>query len=142
MGIPSSPQSQQTATTSSERTAPRGRLWATPGDHPLQHAISKEYALDHGLPNPNQYPSWPNYPDERGLPVAIEARKRWQARLAKIQAKQPVTKEPVTAVGVQPVTCMNCGKELVRKSEHGPAPKFCSGACRVKHLRKASRGQA
>ena len=140
MGIPSAPQSQQTVTTSSERTAPRGRLWATPGDHPLQHAISKEYALDHGLPNPNQYPSWPNYPDERGLPVAIEARKRWQARLAKLR---PVTK-PVTILprndspaGDVTILCAECGKPAGGGS--GKPRKFCSGACRVKHLRKQQR---
>ena len=52
------------------RGAPPGKLWAVPGDNPIGLAISREYALDHGLPNPKQYPSWLNYPADRGLPEA------------------------------------------------------------------------
>ena len=132
--------------TSNERSAPKGRLWATPGDLPHQHAISREFALDSGLPDPEQYPSWPNYPDERNLPVAFEARARWAVRRAKLEgkpAKQLVTPQFVTPkdqlVTEQLVTCLHCGKELARKSEHGPVPKFCSGACRVKYARKQQR---
>ena len=127
---------------SNERTAPLGRLWATPGDLPHQHAISREFALDSGLPDPEQYPSWPNYPDERNLPVAFEARARWKLRLAKLQGKpvtKVVTEKVVTPSGEKVVTCLNCDKELVRKATQGIAPKFCSGACRVKYARKQQR---
>ena len=127
---------------SNERTAPKGRLWATPGDLPHQHAISREFALDSGLPNPDQYPSWPNYPDERNLPVAFEARARWRERLAKLEAKpvtKVVTEKVVTPSDEKVVTCLNCDKELVRKATQGIAPRFCSGACRVKYARKQQR---
>ena len=93
--------------------------------------------MDSGLANPEQYPSWPNYPDERNLPVAFEARARWAVRRAKLEGKP--AKQLVTPADGQLVTCVNCGKELVRKSEHGPVPKFCSGACRVKYARKQQR---
>ena len=127
---------------SNERTAPKGRLWATPGDLPHQHAISREFALDSGLPNPDQYPSWPNYPDERNLPVAFEARARWKLRLAKLEEKpvtKVVTEKVVTPSDEKVVTCLNCDKELVRKATQGIAPRFCSGACRVKYARKQQR---
>ena len=127
---------------SNERSAPKGRLWATPGDLPHQHAISREFALDSGLANPEQYPSWPNYPDERNLPMAFEARARWKLRLAKLQGKpvtKVVTEKVVTPSGEKVVTCLNCDKELVRKAAQGIAPKFCSGACRVKYARKQQR---
>ena len=124
---------------SNERSAPKGRLWATPGDLPHQHAISREFALDSGLPDPDQYPSWPNYPDERNLPVAFEARARWRERLAKIQAKQPVTKAVTipprndSPAGDVTILCVECGKPVGGGS--GKPRKFCSGACRVRHLR-------
>ena len=121
-----------------ERTAPLGRLWATPGDLPHQHAISREFALDSGLPDPEQYPSWPNYPDERNLPVAFEARARWKVRLAKIQEKtdKPVTNLPRDESFSGDVTnlCIVCQKPA-GGSKTKPR-QFCSGACRMRHLRK------
>ena len=130
---------------SNERSAPLGRLWATPGDLPHQHAISREFALDSGLPDPEQYPSWPNYPDERNLPVAHEARARWKLRLAKLQ-KEPVTKVAQNnSHGVENNShannshkCLDCGKTLA-ESKRGAQPKFCSGACRMKYARKQQR---
>ena len=117
---------------SDERTAPLGRLWATPGDLPHQHAISKEFALDSGLPNPDQYPSWPNYPDERNLPVAFEARARWKLRLAKLQEKTDKKKTdreiPDILEKDSGQRCAVCQKPL--KAKATKPSKFCSDACR------------
>lgn len=114
--------------TSSERTAPLGRLWATPGDLPHQHAISREFALDSGLPDPEQYPSWPNYPDERNLPVAHEARARWKLRLAKIQEKTDKKKTDTILAVDSGQRCVVCKKPL--KAKTTKPSKFCSDACR------------
>ena len=127
---------------SNERSAPLGRLWATPGDLPHQHAISREFALDSGMPDPDQYPSWPNYPDERNLPVAFEARARWKLRLAKLQEKTHISvkKNPHTEKthkeNAQPETgvCGGCGEPL--PPSLGKPRLYHSGACRMKYVRK------
>ena len=114
---------------SMERTAPEGRLWAVPGDLPHQHAVSREFALDMGMPDPDQYPSWKNYPDERNLPVAFEARARWRERLAKIQEKIPDKKKTDTLSAVDSgQRCEVCKKPLRAKTTK--PSKFCSDVCR------------
>ena len=66
------------------RSAPVGMFWAAEVDQVGPGlAISREYALDHGLSNPSQYPSWVKYPDERDIPVGVEAGRRWKEREAK-----------------------------------------------------------
>ena len=126
--------------TSNERSAPKGRLWSTPGDLPHQHAISREFALDSGLPDPDQYPSWPNYPDERNLPVAFEARARWKLRLAKLQAKANKPNPNISKVQSEQSirTCAGCGEPL--PLSQGPRPKmFHNDACRMAAKRKGAK---
>ena len=46
--------------------------------------VSQEYALDHGAgaTDVEAYPSWPQYPDARNLPVAVAAREAFRQRMA------------------------------------------------------------
>ena len=122
------------------RSAPVGVLWCSEGDVPgVGYAVSREYALDHGLPNPEAYPSWPKYPDERDLPVGVEARRRWKEREAKIlasKAEVSVTGLSVTADSVTGGSqkCQECGKGFEAKRS---TARYCSDKCRVRANRGA-----
>ena len=116
------------------RSAPVGMFWASRGDMPgVGYAVSREWALDHGVEGLERYPSWVKYPDERDLPVGVEARRRWKEREVRIlasKAEVSVTGLSVTADSV--TRCEQCGNvfEAVRKTA-----RYCSDSCRVKASR-------
>ena len=80
-------------------------LWLTIGEvvwEGMADRVSREYALDHQMVNPDQYPSWPEYPDGRGLPVALAARDRFRERTAHPEVRRFVCdmcKEPHLTAG-------------------------------------------
>lgn len=58
------------------------RMWAGRFMAADAGRVSREYAMDYGLANPKQYPSWPEYPDARDRPEAVEARAEYARRVA------------------------------------------------------------
>ncbi len=67
-----------------------GMFWCAEADIPgVGFAISREWAVDHGLADAERYPSWAKYPDERDLPVGVAARAAWKVREAGILASNP-----------------------------------------------------
>lgn len=88
----------------------RSPLWAVPGQSiDSGFRISAEYALDHGMSEWKSYPSWPEYPDGRGLEIGLQARRDWAKRRALRLAQ-------LAQVGVMsgPAVlrkCQVCGKE-------------------------------
>ena len=80
------------------------KMWMSVGDMPSPGlAVSREYALDHGLANPSQFPSWLKYPDERDIPVGVAARARWKEREAHL------VQRIVTESGLH--MCGKCGEK-------------------------------
>ena len=122
---------------------PSERIWAAEVDKPGSgFAISREYALDHGLEGPEKYPSWPKYPDERDIPVGVAARAAWKVREARILASLASRKAEQTAnnetANINTPNIGRCGHEVVRP-ERGPMPLWCSDACRMAFNRKKSK---
>ena len=131
------------------RSAPVGMFWASEGDRVVPGlAISREYALDHGLEGPEKYPSWPKYPDERDIPVGIAARAAWKVREARILgqlSKKPdqsrnnpaTSADNLTTLEENPAIpeitrplCRVCNEKPVHVPERGPMSEFCSRKCR------------
>ena len=125
-----------------ERTAPIGKLWANVEDSPLLIGLvmSQECALDKLDPLWETYPSWPNYPDERNLPVGVHAREAWAKRrplrLAEL-ARRAGTKPTATNLrDDSPATnlCPQCKNPLPLTTTK--PRKYCSDACRKLAARK------
>src|SRR3990167_8633122 len=133
------------------------KMWMSVGDEASPGlAISREYALDHGLEGPEKYPSWPKYPDERDIPVGVEARRRWKEREARISkildsselgqlSKKPdqsrnnpaTSADNLTTLEENPAIpeitrplCRVCNEKPVHVPERGPKSEFCSRKCR------------
>lgn len=66
------------------------RMWRLPNDSVGK--VSRELALDLGWADWERYESWPKYPDDRDLPVGVEARARWDVRKVELLSGKSVRK--------------------------------------------------
>lgn len=129
------------------RSAPKDHLWANVEDwNPHgSFVMSQECALDMLDPDWHKYPSWPNYPDERNLPIGIADRAAWALRkplrlaeLARLHADKPTkpirTEIPNKVTKDSEQVCAGCGKAM--PASPTKPRKFHNDACRMKANRK------